>query len=1144
MKDKIFNTTKEEIGESYVPIMAKGGEVEVSGKTKILEGMYYPTSFKTNKTIHHEDKAISKGVWVFMEQLTPSGKGLYKNIENNQTYGLDEYDFNKIKKDIGVKFDEGGVSGEFRTMEVPQTEKFYDNDDYYVDNQEKYEAQCRRCGKGIKNLKYAFHEVEGGGYALHKDDYDIWLADEEAQRGDLGAQYLGTECKKYLDKDYYYDETSLAKGGTIRKSPPSGTAKNSAEGALRVGGNGKWWRVAVSKSDVHSWKELPIEQQLATNRIYTIQTEEEPQIDSTFDSLYYPNVIAERHNVPFILNPLLRGELDETNTWDWEILDATGKWRSWVPPSTKPKKAKAKASPKPKKDIELTKKQFDSITGDKISFADIQKNYDIWCGEADSNGDWQTAQRYVIEEIKQSGKLRQFVSRTPNPFVNATFTNNSINEMLQGNRMIPLADSDFTFTLLPKMHLLYEAWEKIDETTHEELGIVSEVLYDEYSFQIHLTTFVNGKFKDIDANLNLSYISLIALLRGSTVLIEQWVKSKWVKKIVELRKTGKFIGKMKPSSLLFKLKPVDRKLETRPILIRNIQVRRVDGEYVKIQHKLSKTLVSQVEGAKQEDSFSGEGIGFDNFKALQDFITLLIDDNLWGTDDNHAERIIFDMIIFWKHDDETKPIYAADFTSLAITSAGQNYVFHITHERARTDFLYNMFFYWYNQFISILEESLDYLFALPTINNNTPAKTVHKFITDIESIVQLTDLDTGKTLTPTKPSATTTKPSPPSKPTTVVKGLSEAKKKVQEYDETKFFFATPPYTQEELNQLLKLLPHFQGAVHSLQRAEILKEISRIHKEINELDLTENSKLAAGVPELSTSIISPTKLLEYYFTQTTQQPTAQLDKPCGLPTPNGKKSKLPLATYLAVREAYFKKYFGDWENAYETKDYSNCSKIIDEETKEPRIMYHAVRKFVPNFGHYANMGQGVKRPYGEFDPPTFPASYFSGNKAYVEFYGGTAPNQKKPKPDYQPFIYSVFLNMRNIIHLDELGFKASYKNILDFLYVKYGVVAKPSHDLLKKITSMDKEMKVWNIVRHDISLIETLKLYGYDGLIQIGDVPTFNKQGEPQNTENTILKEKEYLTFYPNQVKSATVKRSFYLDYFNDIRFKKGGNVCI
>ena len=51
-------------------------------------------------------------------------------------------------------------------------------------------------------------------------------------------------------------------------------------------------------------------------------------------------------------------------------------------------------------------------------------------------------------------------------------------------------------------------------------------------------------------------------------------------------------------------------------------------------------------------------------------------------------------------------------------------------------------------------------------------------------------------------------------------------------------------------------------------------------------------------------------------------------------PNGKPSNLTAEQYDLVRTKAFKQWFGDWEN-----DSANASKVIDEETKEPLVVYH-------------------------------------------------------------------------------------------------------------------------------------------------------------------------------------------------------------
>jgi hypothetical protein len=348
--------------------------------------------------------------------------------------------------------------------------------------------------------------------------------------------------------------------------------------------------------------------------------------------------------------------------------------------------------------------------------------------------------------------------------------------------------------------------------------------------------------------------------------------------------------------------------------------------------------------------------------------------------------------------------------------------------------------------------------------------------------------------------------------------------------------------QKDLQTLKKLLPAFQGTKFSNERATIIKEIGKLHRKITYEGFIANNEELSSASQLFT----PQGLLRYYFTQTTQSPVAPLEPACELPTPNGGKSKLPLEAYFNVRTRRFKNWFGDWEKAYETNNYVNCSKMIDEETKEPKIFYHGVRKFVPNFGQFSNMGQGVVRPYGSFEPPTaFPASYFSDSEEYAKFYGGVAPNMVKPSEDYEPFIYKVFLDCKNPINLLPLGFDVSYKDLLDYILIAYGVRIEPSNNVLSKIKNdMKSKHPIWVYVRNDVALLEMLKDFGYDALIQTGDIPTFDESGNVIEDRSKFIQDEEYLTFYPTQVKSAVVNKSFYFDFFKDIRFKQGGYVRI
>ena len=337
---------------------------------------------------------------------------------------------------------------------------------------------------------------------------------------------------------------------------------------------------------------------------------------------------------------------------------------------------------------------------------------------------------------------------------------------------------------------------------------------------------------------------------------------------------------------------------------------------------------------------------------------------------------------------------------------------------------------------------------------------------------------------------------------------------------------------EEKNILLKLLPSFDGVRFSNERALIFKELNKIENNISNnflQNLTDDS------------LFSDEGLLSYYFTQTTQSPVQELDKPCELPTFDSGKSKLPYGAYLNVRTEQFKKWFGDWEKAYYSNNYVNCSIAIDNNF-EPKIFYHGVRRFNPNIQSGA-MGSGITRPYGAFTPSKFPASYFSDKKSYAEFYSGESENLPKSIQS-KGFIYPVFLRILKPLDIRLLGFECSYNDFIDYIRVITGIKIEKSKNILDMFKGDETINPVWNYVRNDIKLIEAIKDFGYDGLIQIGDIPIYDKSGNVVSDRTKWIKEDEYLTFYPNQVKSAVSKKSYYLNLFDDVRFKKGGYVSL
>ncbi len=127
-------------------------------------------------------------------------------------------------------------------------------------------------------------------------------------------------------------------------------------------------------------------------------------------------------------------------------------------------------------------------------------------------------------------------------------------------------------------------------------------------------------------------------------------------------------------------------------------------------------------------------------------------------------------------------------------------------------------------------------------------------------------------------------------------------------------------------------------------------------------------------------------------------------------PNGKPSNLTPEQYKLVRTPEFKAWFGDWEKAYETGNYHNVSKVIDEQTKEPLVVWHGTKEkwwentyFVFNPQLEGKSTNVVRRKFG--------ASYFTSKKEVAESFGN--------------ILIEVFLNFKKPIQID-----ANYSDIID------------------------------------------------------------------------------------------------------------------
>jgi hypothetical protein len=81
------------------------------------------------------------------------------------------------------------------TFEIIQTENFDENESKIKGDIDP----CIRCGKGVKNKKYAVELVDGGLTALSKNEEADW-----SDAGYMGMHFIGSECRKHIPSEFIH----------------------------------------------------------------------------------------------------------------------------------------------------------------------------------------------------------------------------------------------------------------------------------------------------------------------------------------------------------------------------------------------------------------------------------------------------------------------------------------------------------------------------------------------------------------------------------------------------------------------------------------------------------------------------------------------------------------------------------------------------------------------------------------------------------------------------------------------------------------------------------------------------------------------------------------------------------------------------
>ena len=204
-------------------------------------------------------------------------------------------------------------------------------------------------------------------------------------------------------------------------------------------------------------------------------------------------------------------------------------------------------------------------------------------------------------------------------------------------------------------------------------------------------------------------------------------------------------------------------------------------------------------------------------------------------------------------------------------------------------------------------------------------------------------------------------------------------------------------------------------------------------------------------------------------------------------PNGKPTNLTEDQWIAVRTPAFKAWFGDWEN-----DPKHASKVVDE-NGEPLVVYHGT-------------------PLGGFDTFKRQQNYFTSMKWYADRYQDeSASSNYIPDKHESPatkMTYAVFLNIKKPFDTRNKKERGIFEK--EF-YRQWGYGAPLSEKGLPDWTDGD-----------DLQEFFEEKGYEYDGLI-------LDEGGIPDNNGGVISRGISYVSFEPNQIKSATKNNGAY-DY--------------
>ena len=219
-------------------------------------------------------------------------------------------------------------------------------------------------------------------------------------------------------------------------------------------------------------------------------------------------------------------------------------------------------------------------------------------------------------------------------------------------------------------------------------------------------------------------------------------------------------------------------------------------------------------------------------------------------------------------------------------------------------------------------------------------------------------------------------------------------------------------------------------------------------------------------------------------------------------PNGKPTNLAEKQWLQVRTKAFIEWFGDWEN-----DPENASKVVDPETGEPMVVYHATKaKFNVFDSSFAGTGSGnTENTDGSF--------YFGRHKETVLDIFHTKTEEEKSHYNAM----EVFLDIKNPnnMPLDEFNKTWFDKEAYSQLKTGDGIIAIP-HETPEQI--YERKVAEYNRKKAE------------------GKLSMFDRLPDSPSDFMEEQSDHIYIVFDPNQIKSATDNIGTFSTENDDIRY--------